>query len=210
MLLAKQQPRFVVLIKLFIFKESCITAEVTVAEVTTMETPETTGPSIASDYKACKCHVCTKSYSREDNLAHHMRQHNSVDIKCSHCKQRFWDAVELWRYSETKHLGKRFHCSICAEEFAHKGNLTYHERQHDNSIRFKCNFCKQGVNHMNALTLMATFTMGCVQILAAGARRHSATKPTGYSMNRHAQHQPFSSAVHVETTLLANWLQDKI
>lgn len=100
-----------------------------------------------------KCHLCHKTFKRNENLTRHMLSHSGVkNFQCSECGVGFTEKGSLTRHFKAQHQQIRPHsCPICRRAFTRKSLVRKHvERFHVQKARelvsqrgkfFRCRLC---------------------------------------------------------------------
>ncbi|KAM7293774.1 zinc finger protein 235-like [Ixodes scapularis] len=89
------------------------------------------------------CNQCNESYSKETQLATHMRVHaGSNRYRCKDCTKTFVRKFSLQVHMLT-HTGERpFKCRLCPKGFTRKVLLRLHGKVHAEQ-KYKCNLCPE-------------------------------------------------------------------
>jgi DNA-directed RNA polymerase subunit RPC12/RpoP len=92
---------------------------------------------------AFQCPHCSKTCSRREHLAVHLRAHtNERPYPCSQCDQRFKDASTRRTHEQRKHSAEAEHkCHRCDAVFCVKRDLTDHQKYHEETKRHACAQC---------------------------------------------------------------------
>ncbi|KAJ4428127.1 hypothetical protein ANN_24141, partial [Periplaneta americana] len=90
------------------------------------------------------CEECGKSFARKQDLNVHRRYHSGVrPYACSLCDKTFHSYSGL-KSHENRHNGiKPFLCNACGKTFVQKSQLTNHERVHTQEKPYSCTLCEK-------------------------------------------------------------------
>ena len=98
------------------------------------------------------CSVCSKQYSRIDNLvAHHRALHSGTVIECDVCFKQFSSDQGLRRHQVTHSEDRPYCCSMCSKSFKRADTLATHEETHFQSPAFKCEQCSEVLGSKKSL-----------------------------------------------------------
>lgn len=98
------------------------------------------------------CDVCSKTFSNETLLGHHMKIHRGETMKCPHCGKVF-TILKDFKIHVRFHTKEEypFQCSKCPQKFIIKSHLDLHRKQHE-GVRYKCTICEKEFTHTISLT----------------------------------------------------------
>lgn len=94
-----------------------------------------------------ECWVCSKSFTRKDNLAEHLKAHAGImnrkkkKFTCDFCMKEF-NGLALLNIHVRTHTGERpYACDICEKRFPSSGAMKKHRRMHTGEKPYKCSQC---------------------------------------------------------------------
>ncbi|XP_023342322.1 gastrula zinc finger protein xFG20-1 [Eurytemora carolleeae] len=97
--------------------------------------------------KTFSCVQCSKSFSKQSNLARHIRSHFGIkSFFCDQCNAEFVDSTRLKEHSWIHLDYAKFKCPIpeCDQTFRHRSNLKNHMSSHHNEPKkYPCNLCNK-------------------------------------------------------------------
>ena len=103
--------------------------------------------------KKFSCKTCKKSFSGQDELAHHEKNHTDeekkqteeVRFRCKVCPSSYSKEEHLKDHEQKRHStpGKPFKCKTCYVGFENYPLLQKHEATHAGDKSFQCKTCKQ-------------------------------------------------------------------
>ena len=80
-----------------------------------------------------KCDICSKTFTRKNNLKRHYLSHNPNRelFQCHKCHKHFnrSDSVVRHECGEKNHFNSYLKCEICCKHFSRKDNLKVHKRK---------------------------------------------------------------------------------
>lgn len=92
---------------------------------------------------ALTCQVCSRVFTRIDNLREHLRGHmgqptRRKDYQCPYCDKSFYGSSLLNIHIRTHTGEKPFLCDLCEKSFPSNGALRKHRRMHTGEKPYSC------------------------------------------------------------------------
>lgn len=103
-----------------------------------------TGPIVDKEetHNNRKCAVCSKVFTRSNNLVKHMRSHSGENpYACSECDKRFSQKFDLNRHLLTHTGEKPYSCEHCSYTCAQRSTLNQHLTTHTGHKPHSCDVC---------------------------------------------------------------------
>lgn len=102
--------------------------------------------------KSLLCKFCKKSFSFQNQLLVHVRQHTGEKpFVCRFCSKDF-ASIKVLRVHERIHTGEKpYKCPYCNKRFSAYANLVVHRRIHTNEKPYHCKLCRRAFEHSGNL-----------------------------------------------------------
>ena len=97
----------------------------------------------------CELVNCGQTFTREDNLKVHMKNHGNLKkYQCQHCAALFSRNGNLTEHIRRNHSpynedNKNWSCADCSKQFHTRQQLERHRRIHLGEKPHKCEFCEK-------------------------------------------------------------------
>ncbi|VVC27312.1 Hypothetical protein CINCED_3A013097 [Cinara cedri] len=95
------------------------------------------------------CTVCSRSFTRQDNLNRHLNNHSNLSFSCTVCSRSFTRQDNLNRHLNN-HKNIPFSCTVCSRSFTRQDNLNRHLNNHNN-LTFSCTVCSRSFTRQDNL-----------------------------------------------------------
>ncbi|KAL1419454.1 hypothetical protein MTO96_025438 [Rhipicephalus appendiculatus] len=93
-------------------------------------------PISDSEQAGYQCQFCQSSFSRHDQLLHHLQKHVGSDVpECFLCTKKYSTQAHLVRHIKTTHSrAGSFACHLCPSVFSRKDSLHTHIRKNHTQL----------------------------------------------------------------------------
>ena len=122
----------------------------------------TTKQTSTTKKKSLSCPMCSKMFSRRDNLSVHISavHEGKKPFKCDTCGKCFSEKGALKKHVDSVHDENKPHkekptlnCHICGKKFTQFGHVRTHiSSVHENSRQFECTVCQKTFSEITNLT----------------------------------------------------------
>lgn len=101
--------------------------------------------------KTYLCDICGNYFFTERALTRHIKFHDNIPYKCSHCDKKFTFRSNLLRHELTHTEPKDFPCNMCDRSFARQSYLEEHRITHSTIKPYLCNVCNKKFSRISNL-----------------------------------------------------------